>query len=37
MRSTLEILDQLHHAVEGAWFHTGVLSEEEVYRRFVQQ
>lgn len=37
MRSVLGTLDELHAAVEGAWFHSGALSEEEVYRRFVQQ
>ncbi len=37
MRSVLGTLDELHAAVEQAWFHSGALSEEEVYRRFVQQ
>lgn len=37
MRSVLGVLDELHAAVEQAWFHSGALSEEEVYRRFVQQ
>ena len=34
---TLEVLDELHKAIEDAWFHTDVLSEEDLYRRFVQQ
>lgn len=34
---TLEILDGLHQAIEEAWFHPEMLSEEEVYRSFVQQ
>ena len=33
----LTILDELHQSIEDAWFHSNVLSEEEVYRRFVQQ
>ena len=37
MLRVLDILDQLHQAIEEAWFHSDVLSEEEVYRRFVQQ
>ena len=37
MRSILATLDELHGAVEEAWFHSDALSEEEVYRRFVQQ
>ena len=37
MRSVLATLDELHGAVEEAWFHSDALSEEEVYRRFVQQ
>ena len=30
-------LELLHSAIEEAWFHSAPLSEEEVYRRFVQQ
>ena len=37
MDSMLPILDRLHSAIEESWFHSGPLSEEEVYRRFVQQ
>ena len=37
MQRTLRLLDDLHAAVEEAWFHPGVPSEEEVYRRFVRQ
>ncbi len=37
MRSSLAILDDLHRAIEESWFHTDVISEEEVYRRFIQQ
>lgn len=37
MRSVLGTLDELHAAIEEAWFHSDALSEEEVYRRFVQQ
>ena len=37
MQRVLTILDELHQAIEDAWFHSNVLSEEEVYRRFVQQ
>ncbi len=37
IRRLLIILDQLHQAIEEAWFHSDVLSEEEAYRRFVQQ
>lgn len=33
----LGILDDLHRAIEEAWFPSETLSEEEVYRRFVQQ
>ena len=33
----LGILDDLHQAMEEAWFHSETLSQEEVYRRFVQQ
>ena len=37
MDEMLPVLDNLHSAIEDAWFHSGPLSEEEVYRRFVQQ
>ena len=37
MRRVLTIFDELHQSIEDAWFHSNVLSEEEVYRRFVQQ
>ena len=37
LRALLERLDELHNTVEHAWFHSEPLSEEEVYRRFVQQ
>lgn len=37
MDDMLPMLDSLHSAIEEAWFHSGPLSEEEVYRRFVQQ
>ena len=37
MDRALPMLEQLHTAIEDAWFHSGPLSEEEVYRRFVQQ
>lgn len=37
MQSTIEILDRLHDVIEEAWFHSEPLSEEEVYRRFIQQ
>ena len=33
----LSTLDELHGAVEKTWFHSDALSEEEVFRRFVQQ
>ena len=33
----LPILDDLHSVIEQSWFHSAPLSEEEVYRRFVQQ
>lgn len=34
---TLATLGELHDSVEAAWFHAEPVSEEEVYRRFVQQ
>jgi uncharacterized alpha-E superfamily protein len=37
MRVILALLDDLHQSIEEAWFHSEPLSEEEVYRRFVQQ
>jgi hypothetical protein len=37
MDEVLPTLEQLHSTIEEAWFHYGPLSEEEVYRRFVQQ
>ena len=37
MDEVLPTLEQLHTAIEQAWFHSTPLSEEEVYRRFVQQ
>ncbi len=37
MDEVLPALEKLHSAIEEAWFHSGPLSEEEVYRRFVQQ
>ena len=37
MDRLLPILDRLHSAIEESWFHSAPLSEEEVYRRFIQQ
>ena len=37
MDEVLPALEQLHSAIEEAWFHSAPLSEEEVYQRFVQQ
>ncbi len=37
MQFILGIFDELHTAIEKAWFHSEILSEEDVYRRFVQQ
>ena len=37
MQSVLSTLDELHAAVEEAWFHSDTLSEGEADRRFVQQ
>lgn len=37
MDRLLPILNDLHSTIEGSWFHAAPLSEEEVYRRFVQQ
>ena len=30
-------LDELHQSIEDSWFHSEALSEEEVFRRFMQQ
>ena len=35
--NALSILDDLHECIEQTWFHAAALSEEEVYRRFIQQ
>ena len=37
MDEVLPTLERLHTAIEESWFHSTPLSEEEVYRRFVQQ
>ena len=37
MERTVGLLDDLHAAVEEAWFHPEVPSAEEVNRRFVRQ
>ena len=37
MDEVLPALEQLHSAIEEAWFHSAPISEEEVYQRFVQQ
>ena len=37
MADMLTQLDELHQAVEESWFHSDPLSEEEVFRRFMQQ
>ena len=37
MDRVLPTLDRLHSTIEESWFHSAPLSEEEVYRRFVQQ
>ena len=37
MDKVLPLMEQLHSSIEEAWFHSGPLSEEEVYKRFVQQ
>ncbi len=37
MRNSLDLLDELHSTIEETWFHSEALSEEEVFRRFVQQ
>ena len=33
----LSALDELHKCIEESWFRAAALSEEEVYRRFIQQ
>ena len=33
----LERLDAVYQVIDDSWFHQEALSEEEVYRRFVQQ
>ena len=35
--AALSALDDLHKCIEESWFHSSALSEEEVYRRFIQQ
>ncbi len=35
--SILEGLNRVYAVIEASWFHQEALSEEEVYRRFVQQ
>ena len=37
MADMLTQLDGLHQSIEEAWFHSEALSEEEVFRRFMQQ
>ena len=37
MATMLELLDGLHQSIEDSWFHSDALSEEEVFRRFIQQ
>ncbi len=37
MADMLTKLDDLHRSIEDAWFHSDALSEEEVFRRFMQQ
>ncbi len=37
MTDMLILLDQLHKSIDDAWFHSEALSEEEVFRRFMQQ
>ena len=37
METMLAQLDELHQSVEESWFHSEALSEEEVFRRFMQQ
>ena len=37
MAEMLTLLDGLHKSIEEAWFHSEALSEEEVFRRFMQQ
>ena len=35
--NVLEALGRVYAAIDESWFHQEPLSEEEVYRRFVQQ
>ena len=37
MADMLAQLDKLHQSIEDSWFHSDALSEEEVFRRFIQQ
>ena len=37
MVDMLAQLDKLHQSIEDSWFHSDALSEEEVFRRFIQQ
>ena len=37
MGTMLAQLDELHQSIEDSWFHSDALSEEEVFRRFMQQ
>ena len=37
MADVLARLDELHQSIEDSWFHSEALSEEEVFRRFMQQ
>lgn len=37
MAEMLTQLDELHKSIDDAWFHSEALSEEEVFRRFMQQ
>ena len=37
MANVLARLDELHQSIEDSWFHSEALSEEEVFRRFMQQ
>ena len=37
MGTMLAQLDELHESIEESWFHSDALSEEDVFRRFMQQ
>ena len=37
MGAILAQLDELHESIEESWFHSDALSEEDVFRRFMQQ